>query len=120
MKMRIIRSVLVPVTMMLACLAGAQSGQAAITTSHHPVTPSMSRVVCSSTHAWLRLWGVPETCYTGNGVLLVRLPWVHREQIIGHHTVCLGVAGVPRWNCARGPANINIFPPRFVLEIIIR
>jgi hypothetical protein len=81
------------VTLLASCvavlggLAPAGVAHAAATTDASPATRVVS---CLSSNVWLRLWGtLGETCHVGNGVILVSLPGIRREQILGLHTVCL-------------------------------
>ena len=81
-------------------------------------TPDTSVAPCAS--AWLRLWGLlGERCYTGNGVILVNLTGVNREQIVGVHTVCLTTAPVTTIRCAIGPRTVTIVPALRVTRIRI-
>lgn len=95
----------------------AATGPAANAASANGVTPGISKAPCSS--AWLRLWGSKgESCYSGNGALVVDLPRVDREQIVGRHAVCLsGSAALVV--CTTGPGTFGISPPLLVKEITI-
>jgi hypothetical protein len=97
-------------------LATAGAAHAATGTDASPAT---SIVSCATSTVWLRLWGsLGETCYRGNGLVLVNLPGVYREQIVGLHTVCLGT--VSSLQCATGPGTLLHEPPIAVREITIR
>ena len=100
---------------MLAGLAPTGAAHAATTTEASPATGVVS---CLSSNVWLRLWGtLGETCYTGNGIILVNLSGVRREQILGIHTVCLRTISSVR--CARGPRTLTYIPPVAVRAITI-
>jgi len=89
---------------------------AASATSTHPVTSDTSKSSCSS--AWLRLWGLRgESCY-GNGSLVVDLPGVAQEQIVGQHLVCLYRSSAGPL-CATGPGAFRISPPIQVQKIVM-
>lgn len=108
------RAVMLAVTV----IAGtAATGLAVNAASANVAAPGISKASCSS--AWLRLWGSnSESCYSGNGSLVVHLPGVGREQITGHHEVCLsGVASVV---CTTGPGTFLMSRPLLVKEITIR
>jgi hypothetical protein len=115
------------ITLLASCvtvLAGLATGGAAhAATGTDVVSPtdavSPTRVVpCGSTTVWLRLWGsLGETCYTGNGTIVVNLRGVNREQILGIHTVCLRTISLVR--CARGPRTLTYLPPVAVSAITI-
>jgi hypothetical protein len=95
--------------------AGAAFAASPVSTA---VTPATSPVSCASSTAWLRLWGsLGESCYLGNGTVVVYLPGVNREQIIGRHTVCL--RSLSSFVCATGPGTLLHVPPITVREITI-
>jgi hypothetical protein len=50
--------------------------------------------------------------------MLVNLPGVRREQIVGRHWVCL-VSNVRTVHCLRGPASVILNPPVQVVEIAL-
>jgi hypothetical protein len=99
-----------------AATANAATANAATTNA---ATANTRASTCGT--AWVRVWGLlGERCYTGNGVITVNLKGVHREQIVGRHTVCLSTAPVVLTVCAIGPRTINITRPVRVTRIAIK
>lgn len=101
-------------TLSAAVAVGPTVNAAAAVTSLKADAPGTSKVSCSSSSIWLRLQGsLRQTCYTGNGALVVDLPGVYLEQIVGTHEVCLEFSsgGVM---CAVGPGIIRFGPARVV------
>jgi hypothetical protein len=101
--------------------ATAPAASAAITSGSHPASPDTSVVSCGSGSAWLKLQGsLNKSCYTDNGNIIVNLPGVYQEQIVGLHTVCLYGIGGQAIGCRTGPGTVRIIPPVAVREITIR
>lgn len=110
---------LVPRLMLAAASAAGLLVMGAGAAGAATVHSATAAVRCTSPRVWLRLWGsLGETCYRGNGNLIVDLPGVGREKIIGRHIVCLAAGA--RFRCANGPATFRISPPARVTEISIR
>jgi hypothetical protein len=79
-------------------------------------SPAIRPVACDTPGFWLKLWGsLGPTCYRDQGVIIVNLPGVYREKIVGFHDVCLRT--VSSVQCARGPATLLHEPPIAVREI---
>jgi hypothetical protein len=108
---------LLPATAAAALLLSLLGSVPAMASAHHgpaasladaavtrqATTPDTSPAKCSS--AWLRLRGSNgESCYSGNGSLVVNLPGVYYEQIL----------------CTTGPGNFGISPPATIRGINIR
>jgi hypothetical protein len=109
------------ITLLASCVT-VLTGQACAGTANAAagghVTPATSVVSCSASNVWLRLWGtLGQSCYTGNGTILVNLPGVNREQIIGVHTVCLRTLSASF--CATGPGTFVTRPPGTIRSITI-
>jgi hypothetical protein len=101
--------------------AAAPAASAAITSGGQQFSPDTSVLSCGSHSVWLRLWGsLSETCYTGDGAIVVNLPGVYQEQIVGLHTVCLYAADELKIWCTTGPGEFRITPPVQVSGITIR
>jgi hypothetical protein len=103
-------------------MASAQHGPTASPANEaarRQAPPDTSPTKCSS--AWLRLWGSNgENCYTGNGSLVVNLPGVYYEQIIGIHSVCIYAQADGQIFCAVGPGSFGISAPITISRINIR
>jgi len=124
---------LLPATAAAALLLSLLGSVPAMASAHHgpaasladaavtrqATTPDTSPAKCSS--AWLRLRGSNgESCYSGNGSLVVNLPGVYYEQIIGTHSVCVYAQADRQILCTTGPGNFGISPPATIRGINIR
>jgi hypothetical protein len=109
------------VTLLASCatvLTGMASTGTANAAAGAKVTPATSVVSCAASNVWLRLWGtLGQSCYSGNGTIVVNLPGVIREQIIGVHTVCLRSGSAI--GCVTGPGTLMHEPPVTVRAITI-
>jgi hypothetical protein len=109
------------ITLLASCVTaiiGVASAGTANAATGTRATPA-NLVSCVSSNVWLRMWFVlGEDCYAGNGINLVNLTDVTREQIIGVHTVCLLTISGTR--CATGPKTLTYQPGVSVREIEIR
>lgn len=109
-----VAALMLPLLGSVPAMAGVHQGPA----NAAATTPDTSPAKCSS--AWLRLWGSNgESCYSGNGPILVNLPGVSYEQIIGTHNTCVYSQADLRIFCAAGPGSFGISPPITIREISI-
>jgi len=111
----------------VAALAAALLGTAAVPAASAAVTPGAARVSpdtavvsCLTTGWWLKLTNsltLRSTCYKGNGVLAVNLTGINLEKIVGVHFICLAVSPPLAVTCATGPRTIRFTPPKHVTSI---
>jgi hypothetical protein len=112
-------SLLGSVPAMASAHRGPAASPANAAATRQATTPDTSPAKCGS--AWLRLRGSNgESCYSGNGSLVVNLPGVYYEQIIGTHSVCVYAQADRQIFCAVGPGSFSISPPITIREINIR
>ena len=103
----------------LSLAAVPTAASAAVNNADTKATTNTSSSSCTSSKVWLRLWGsLGEKCYTGNGIEVANLSGVSKEQIIGHHRVCL-YTSVSSASCTTGPGTFGRVPPIRVIQIRI-
>jgi hypothetical protein len=116
---RITAAILLAATVLLTASMPTSAALAASVGSGRPADPDTSHISCGASDVWLQIFGsAGESCYTGNGSLVVNLAGVYQERIIGTHEVCLSISG-GAMRCVLGPGTIEFRPAARVAAISI-